>query len=443
MSFLDRSMATVHPQPRSAAAQHGAGLVWLLPAVEIAALVAAIAQIMVIEIRGRNAIAQFGGATLQVADMAMPLLPLLGLLLARQRIQPPRIVLAYLAFYGFVLMRGMALDPAAALNAFRLDVTLIVLMLSISTGGIDRMGYDTVRRILLAGALLATAVSLARFAFGPNFLIVQGPIDIEITDDWNDGRTLGAPAVVLMALAIVFSMARDYALRLPKPRLRFGILSAGLLAMIAASGQRTALLGFVVALGLMAINRIRPAALLVLLAVPALLFITWTGIVSLDAAAAEDVGQGLGGRSGTFAFRTHIWHGFFQSIHNWPAIDLFFGLPLGQRPSFYVLERVWTASLHSAYVGLVPQIGFVGTGVVLLGVLAYTARAARAFLRHDRDAQAVSPELRVYLAAILLVFGISYEWRTIFGLMLGCLFLPYRRPDRVAAPREIGQEATA
>ena len=396
---------------------------------------------MVLEIRGTNALAKLGGWSPQVADFAMLILPLLVLMLARQRVVPPRIVLVFLAFYAFALLRGLAVDPATAVNGLRLDITFILLLISVSSGGIDRMGYDVVRKILIAGALLAVAVSLARFAFGPNFLISQGPLDIEIADDWNDGRTLGAPAVIIMALAAVMTIARDYALGIPRPRLRVGLLTIGLLVMIAVSGQRTALLGFVIALGLMVINRVRPMILFAVLSVPAVIFVVTTGIVSISPDMAEGVGQELGGRSGTFEFRTYLWKGFFESTYNWSAIDMLFGLPLGQRPSFYVLERVWTASLHSAYIGLIPIIGYLGTFVLLMAIAYYAADAIRRFILYRGSNDRNGPELRVYLLAILLVYGVSYEWRTIFGLMLGCLFIPYGKIGRdtiaaVSGPRD-------
>jgi hypothetical protein len=438
------AMGSVHSVSRNAATRQERDVPALsdiaLRWVEMYALVLTVAQIMVLEIIGRNTLIPLGGSGLQAADLAMPALPVLAALLILRGVRFTAILLAFLAFYALTFVRGLITDPSAALNAFRFDVTLILLILSFSTGGLERMGYKTVCRILVAASMLVAAVSLSRFAYGPNFLVDMSNVDIEIADDWNDGRTLGAPAVLIMVCAILFGVMRDYATAKPQPRIRWDLVTIFLLGMVLASGQRTACLGFALALGLMAINRFRAAVLPVLILVPFALFVVWTGIIDLSGSVAENIGQNMGGRSGTFAFRMSIWNAFFQSLDQWHGFDLLFGRPLGQRPVFYLLQRLWTASLHSAYVGLIPLIGFAGMLVFLTGILLCTFGAMGRFIKYQRGPMPPGTELQLFSAAVLLVYGISYEWRNILGVLIGILILPSSRPAGIqkspSFPRE-------
>lgn len=402
-----------------------------LRVIEIYALVATIAQIMVLEMIGRNTLIPLGGVGLQVADLAMPALPVMVILLIVRGVRFPMTLLVFLAFYAVSMTRGLAANPMAAINGFRYDITLVLLMLSFATGGMNRIGYDVVRRILNAAALLVVAVSLARFAYGPNFMIDLSNVDIDLVDDWNDGRTLGAPAVIIMVIAILLATVRDYALGLPRPRMRFSFWTLMLLAMVIVSGQRTASLGFALALGLMAINRFRGVVLGLLALVPVGLFVIVTGVVDLGAGLAEVVGQNLGGRSGTFAFRVSIWQAFGESVQRWQGMDYLFGLPLGQRPVFYLLARLWTSSLHSAYVGLVPIIGFAGTACFLIGLLVAFGRALLGFVQYRGSTTPPGVELQLFFAAVLLLYGVSYEWRGILGLLIGCLIMPRNDTPRI------------
>lgn len=396
--------------------------------VEMYILLTSLAQILVLDITGLNKILSLGPVNVQVADITLPAIPLMIAFYVRDRLAPTVPVLILLGLYAFSLVRGIAADAPAALTDFRYDIHMLALLAIVTTGGVDRMGYRTVARILNLAALIVCAVSALRFAYGPNFMIDLSNVDVTTADDWNDGRTVSGPSIIILATAIIFNVCAKT--RDGSHRLGIGPLSILFLVFVVISGQRTASIGLVLAIGLMLFNRVRAMLVVPMICAPIAIFLIVTGWLPIDTGAVENVGQDLGGRDGTFAFRTHIWGAFLDHFATWQPLNQLLGQPIGTPVEFYMLERVWTSSLHSAYLGLVPQIGIVGALIFFASLLPYIFRTIWDFVVGASYETSLSPELRVYAMLITLVYGISYEWRTIFGLLLGALLAPRLLPKR-------------
>lgn len=403
--------------------------------VEIVCIILALLQAMVLDTFGNNTILPFGGSHIQASDLALPLMPLVVALSIARRVRPPAIVLLYYAFYSISFARGLQGEPANLTTQLRFDILFLALLWTFSTSGLERVGYETIRRLFLGASAIMLLVGMSRLVYGPNFLVHMNALDVETADDWNDGRILSASTAIIFAISFLMEVTRDIARpgRRPGPllRLRLTPIACILLFAILISGQRTATMGLLLAIGFMLINRARQLTWIPLFLLPVVVFLIIANIINIDPTTAEDIGEAVGGgRSGTFQYRVLMWKALFLDLPLWSGFDLLFGQPLGTLRTLYLPGRLWNASLHSAYIGLLPLIGFLGTFTFVGGVFFYLVRTIAHFIRYAWYSTLACVELRLYSLLVVMVFGISYEWRTVAGMLLGIAF------NAIAAPQK-------
>ncbi len=386
------------------------------------------------EARGVTELISLGSFSIKIIDPLTPALFLLvGLVLVSKRL-PPLVVCVYFAIYAMVLVRGAIANPLLANDGLRRDIMFMALLLWSTTGGWQRLGTARVVKFFTIAAFAISALSILRHVFGYELFADVSRTDIDFRI-FNDGRTLGPVPVLLLSVAIIVRLMQSQLEDHKNSwRFRFDPITLFFFAIILLSGQRTASLGLAVGMLVVLLNRARSITHILLVA-------GLTGLLVLSLMSieinADFIESGFEGKSGTLTYRTLIWGGFFQDLQNAPVFNILFGRPLGDLAAFYVRHTLWTGSLHSAYIGSISLVGYVGLGVILAGAGWNLLKAYLNYTTYRRPPAFFTPEIKLILASIFLIFGFSYEWRELSGLMFGVLVsnLPAAVPVRAPAVR--------
>lgn len=401
-------------------------------------LVASLFATFFFDLRGTAEITQLGSTAIWADDLVTLALGPLVLFILGTRVRLPLVITVFTLIYVVAMLRGAFSNPLLTFLGFRFDTVFFGLLLCVLSGGIERVGYARVTQIFTGFALATCALSLLRNVFGfelfaaAEWTTVPGVL-------YNDGRTLNAFSVLLLSIAIVLRMCRRIETGPPgEHRFRLDLLSILFLAAILLSGQRTASIGLMIALGFMLCNRYRGLTYFGVVAI--ILGFLYLAITNtpIDAELIEGTAAQYG-KGGTFTYRTLIWSGFLQNLADWSTFDYLFGLPLGERPRYYLLTathvRLWSGSIHSAYLGTIVNTGFVGV-TLLMGISLWRLITAYAgYVTYASRGFRFSPELRLCLAMLIIVIGFSYEWRGLCGFIVGVLVALPTRKDNVAARR--------
>lgn len=386
------------------------------------------------EARGVTELVSLGSFSLKIIDPLTPALFLLvGLVLVSKRL-PPLVVCVYFAIYAMVMVRGVIANPMLANDGLRRDVMFLALLLWSTTGGWQRLGTARVVKFFTVAAFAISALSILRHAFGYELFADASRTDVEFRI-FNDGRTLGPVPVLLLSVAIIVRLTQNQLEdRKNSWRFHFDPITLFFFAVILLSGQRTASLGLAVGMLVVLLNRVRPTMHILLVAALAGLLVLSLLSIELN---ADFIESGFEGKSGTLTYRTLIWAGFFQDLQNAPIFNVLFGRPLGDLAAFYVRRTLWTGSLHSAYIGSISLVGYIGLAVILVGAGWNLLKAYLNYTTYRRPPAFFTPELKLMLASIFLIFGFSYEWRELSGLMFGVLVsnMPAALPARTLEAR--------
>jgi hypothetical protein len=387
------------------------------------------------EVRGTTQLVSVGSLNVKVLDPLSPMLVLLLGCLVIDKRKPSWPIMVYLGLYLLIFIRGFAERPLGANDGLRQDIVFLCLLLCVSTGGWLRLGTNRIVRLFTIAALAIGLLSVFRHIFGFT-LFADANRTEEVWQLFNDGRTLSANGVVLLSVTVILRLLRqrinkphDRAAKAQKNRLQH-LITLFILAIIVLSGQRTASLGLALALVFFSSIRFRFVTVIAM----GLVVIAALVASAVPAASIEAL---FGGKSGTVQYRQLIWDGFFNDMRSWPLSEVLFGRPLGDRAEFYVGNALWRGSLHSAYVGTISLMGYVGLAVTLASTVPAFLYAYFKYLRYERTESIFPPELRLMLGSVFFVFGFSYEWRELSGLMFAVLVAPYsngagaeRRPVR-------------
>ncbi|MBB3951191.1 hypothetical protein [Aureimonas jatrophae] len=390
------------------------------------------------DLRGTAEIASLGSTAIWADDLVtLGLGPLIVFCLgARNRL--PLAISLFMGIYAIALLRGLAIDPLKTFLGFRLDTVFFALMLSVMTGGIERLGYRRVVQIFTGFGMAVCALSLLRNVFGfelfaaTEWTTIPGVL-------YNDGRTVNAFSVLLLSIAVVLRICVRIETQPPgEHRFRFDAISTLFVLALLLSGQRTASIGLALALGFMLCNRYRGLTYVVVpLIVGTFLTLALTR-TPIDASLIEGAAAQYG-KGGTFTYRTLIWTGLLENISTWSTFDYLFGMPVGVRPSYYLFTsthtRLWGGSIHSAYLGTIVNAGLIGSIILFSIYIWRTLVAYIGYVTYSPRRSRFSPELRLCLSMLVLVLGFSYEWRGLNGFAMGVIFaLPYSRSTRVGRP---------
>lgn len=310
-------------------------------------------------------------------------------------------VSAILFFFVFALslFRGAVLDPQKAMFFARPYVIMPLVLLASSSFKLRNWNErDIINLIFFFGVALSSIFY---------FRLITGTSGYEV-----HGRPLftWATFIILCALSVTIIYKNEIGFR----RYHFFFVLA-FSGAILGSGQGTALVAaMLIFLLIFAIGSRRglpqavriPILMLGLLAVllSAPLLIGEIGDRSILSGWVEERGDTSRGRQ-------LVWRSFLDAFDERVFFDRLFGLPMGQRDFLFVgLEgnRVWTHSLHNAYLEVLAFSGYVGLALFVICVLSVMLRCLRLFF------QATDRRLSITAAAfviMMLTFGVSYDFR--------------------------------
>lgn len=373
-------------------------------------------------VTGQVTLAAIGSYNLQLPELV--LLTFVPALISIARRFPMRIgwsglmAVAFIALWVGSMVRGLAVDPGAALTSARANSVLPTFLL-LSLFRLNEATRLEIGRAVTTCATAVSAVLLLRLIFGPSlFYQTSFASDLHINDG---GRALTAQAALILAAAMLISAAQmvaagEAAARHLLHTLAFGtmlLLSlqatailaglAGIVALLTFAPGRTLVLRQVTSASAMA------AAIAVITLAPELL-----NFENLRATLPENLADQFGRRADNFDTRRLIAAGFLHDFEAWSAFDQLFGLPAGQiLPLRTDLQggTYWTSSLHNGYLGVMQSLGWLGL-ITLLLLLVTSAVFAFFHLATGRRPESV---LSLALIAMLLVYAFGYDLRNEVG----------------------------
>ncbi|MES2987762.1 MAG: hypothetical protein V4808_07640 [Pseudomonadota bacterium] len=375
------------------------------------------------EILGQTELVRLGFYTFHVIDLPITLSVFAVVAhLANGRVSTRALSLPIILIASLITMnavRGLTLDPAAALLSIRANSSIAsVLLLALC---VRRRGatINATRQALIMGAATLSILVLLRVATVPNLFMI---FDTTAADANDGGRALSAWGAGMMTLAAGFLLSE----LLRKKRLRFDAVTVFTLLLpvaILLTRQGTALIAAIAALAVIFLAERGQArslrfflGALGLAALLLVLSMTFVDLVGIDFINRRDANLGT---------RQQVW----QSLMNiWPTLPTFtqlFGYPAGQLPPVFIFIgsdfRSWELSAHSMYFGSLPMMGYVGlAGYIALLAIITTLSASYLF-----RARLEFPAYPLAFCIATAILSISYEVRVdgLLGIFVAILWI--------------------
>jgi hypothetical protein len=407
---------------------------------------AALAAAVYFDVTGTSSLTSLGSFNLTATDAAIAvMLAALGRLAFRRAPQGGWLgilLLAFAAIIGLNVLRGVTINPSAALTGLRGTALYAGFLVLAAYVSYDPTRFRRVRTILLVVGLAFCALLAIRLAVGPTTFM---RIDADNIEPGDEGRGLTARAALIIGLAAVlqvsrlFDLGRRRAVRALDIALLL-LLLVGLLATRQATATIASAAGLVVVFALergpRRVLRLLVLALLAASVLAALLvapeITTRNGLQDL---LPEFLVGNISAREINLGFRQDVWNGFMLDFPRWSLFDQLFGLPSGQRP-LVVLQRwggvYWNFGLHSQYFAAIANAGVIGLGIFVVTIVGSGAALAARSFRSAAPGFDPAP-LGAALCAISLVYGYGYDLNNDHGIIVLLVVLAIKA-RRATAP---------
>lgn len=331
----------------------------------------------------------------------------------------------------FDLLRGAAVNPVQAFEAFRATIDLplfcaIFLILRPKTQRVARY-----LPAILLGTVALVALFLARSVYGEFFLIRD--LTILAGNDVLEGRLLSANGAVFVGCSALLFMHIALTTK-QRGRAQFYGWAASLSLIIElVTRQRTAtaatIVAFVVYFACSPRAAIRiPAALKAFVLGSCVLFAALfvSGTASKLESLVPERFQSSFEKTNTLEAREGFWVAAWEEFQNRDPFDQWFGYYAG-RPTMLVTDTgLWQTSLHNQYVQVLNNFGYVGLGAFFLLVVGGSVSALKAARRRDtQNSAGVSPNVALAWLAAMIVFGIGYEWTEVISIFFVLAAAPW------------------
>jgi O-antigen ligase len=391
---------------------------------------------LVAGIRGHSSLLKIGSYNLCAEDVAV--IVLVVALISRidvGRISLSRVLLAFILLIAFFnLAIGVSGGNSyAALFEFRnRAVALLFFGLILSRWGTLRPG-EYLRLPLVAGAVAFLLLYAVRLVGGP-LLLVDPESFGALHAEYMEARLINAEAVIFLGAAAIFFLSEAAHQNLDSFRKSaYWALAAVCFLVVLVSRQRTGTVAVIAGLciflllhptqlgGKRALRLLAGVALL-----GALLVVAITVLGDVLEILPESFRESISRRD-TFYGRVEIWTSSLAAYSSWSFRWRAFGRPAGE-PLIVLLDQgEWEYSIHSAYLGLLLNYGFVGAALWAALLLAALIAALRSSQARQLQTSDLAPSVAASWLVILLIYGVSYEWRNGAAVFLGIAMIPLIR----------------
>jgi hypothetical protein len=307
--------------------------------------------------------------------------------------------LLFFLIFALSLFRGTALDPQRALFFARPYIIISLVLLAASS---FKLRYWDQREII--NLIFYFGVILSSICY---FRVITGIGGYEA-----HGRPLLVWATFIILAAFSVTMIYKNEIGFRRYYFFFGLAFAG---AILGSGQGTALVAAIlIILLIVATGRggLLPPAVRIPILMLGLLAVLLSGPVVMGEISDRSILSGWAEERGdTSRGRQLVWRSFLEAFDARIFFDRLFGLPMGQKDILIVDlqgDRIWTHSLHNAYLEVLAFSGYAGFTVFVICVLAVTLGGLRLFFQPTDRRMAITAASFVIM---MLTFGISYDFR--------------------------------
>ena len=406
------------------------------------------------EVRGDGFVALIGSYNLSSTDIAV----LSGVPMVLKAIQQPNhdfsysrvLLLGWIGVVAFWLARAMTISPFSALFSFRVYAAYCAAVLAFSLKPVDSATYRKICLAFIWTGLALTALALLRVAFGSTLFL--RPDTGAMWGYTFDGRPINAPAALILGEAVIFAMSLPQA-RITSLMRGFNENTAIAIALIIGlltTGQRTVAAAAGIGIAIMAIDKTRarfrglvnPVTVLGgLLVVVVLASVSPQELLSMLPKSFTS-----GNAMGDFQFRLLIWASIIQNFLSWPVFTQLFGKADTWNLFWYLelSDRLDARSAHNELFGALLFTGALGVLLIIGAVAVCFFGTMLARMRGwVQNISGLSPALVMALVAVLMIYGVSYEWQYEQGIIVGLCVAGWARQEVQRQVAGEGREAGA
>ena len=373
------------------------------------------------EVRGWDELGNIGSYHLHGADIAAAL-GLVALIAAKPgfgRLNLMKVLVFVIGgVIGFTLLRGIGENPFLAFYSFRDRAVPLLFLFYVAFSRTKLEPVFSSQPWLVLWISIAIIVFCLRMVLGPNLFMSHASPSYLFP--WISGelRVVGNGTVLLFGLALTMFLDNFLSTTNLERRRFYLFFMIAMFTVIILSRQRTATVASLAGLITLLFANYkflrRNKVVLIILAGLALIVVVIlsTGLLSVLVQMLPTEFQKSFEKLGTLNARVNVWNvAIGWRFVNWDIVRQLFGPPSGEPLDLVGSDGgLWGHSLHSQYIATIMNYGLVGAIAWAALVINGIVQALRALRSGMPNRVGISPRVVLSWFAILLVFGIGYEW---------------------------------
>lgn len=381
------------------------------------------------EVRGWDELGIIGSYHLHGVDIAAAI-GFVALIAAKPGFGRPNLmkflVLVIGGLIGFSLLRGILVSPFLAFYAFRVRAVPLLFLFYITFSRVRLEPVLHSQPWLVLWICIATVVFCLRSIFGPSLFMAPESPSYLFPLISGEFRVLNTETILVFGFVSTMFLDDLLSTANIEKRQVYLIFIAAMLIVVVLSRQRTAAAASLAGLATLFLANYkflrRNKVVLIILAGLAFIAIVIlsTGLLPVLVQMLPAQFQKSFEKIGTLNARMNVWNvAIGWRFVNWDIVRQLFGPPSGE-PLYLVTTNgsLWEHSLHSQYIATIMNYGLVGAiawaALVIYGII----QAFRALRSGQPNRVGLSPRVVLSWFAILLVFGIGYEWHDGAGFFM-------------------------
>ncbi|MGA7675051.1 MAG: O-antigen ligase family protein, partial [Rhizomicrobium sp.] len=327
---------------------------------------------------------------------------------------------------GFTLLRGMLVNPFLAFYSFRVRAVplLFLFYVTFSRTRLEPVSSSQPWLVLWIG--IALVVFCSRSVMGPTLFMAHDSPSYLFPFISGELRVVNNETILVFGLVLTMFLDNCLSTTNFETRRFYLFFLVALFVVIVLSRQRTATAASLAGLATLFLANYkflrRNKVVLIILACLAFIavVILSTGLLPVLLLMLPEQFQRSIEKFATLNARENVWNvAIGWRFVNWDIVRQLFGPPAGE-PLDLVTSNgsLWGHSLHSQYIATIMNYGLVGAiawaALVIYGII----QAFRALRSGQPNRVGLSPRVVLSWFAILLVFGIGYEWHDGAGFFM-------------------------